>query len=72
MTAATRSFLFLPAAGNRNSATASAGNVGTNGNYWSRTSSSASKAYNVNFNEGNFNSQNTNWRSRGYSVRLAY
>ena len=60
---------FLPAAGNRNGT--SINNVGSNGNYWSTTSQSATNAYNVNFNADNFNSQN-NWdRFRGFSVRLA-
>ena len=60
---------FLPAAGNRNGT--SINNVGTNGNYWSTTSQSATNAYNVNFNASNFNSQNNNNRYNGFSVRLA-
>lgn len=63
--------LFLPAAGFRNT-TASASNVGTDGNYWSRTSYSVSKAYRVNFSSGSFYVSNNHFRSRGYSVRLAY
>ena len=61
---------FLPAAGNRNGT--SINNVGTNGNYWSTTSQSATNAYNVNFNASNFNSQNSNNRYIGRSVRLAF
>ena len=60
---------FLPAAGNRNGL--SINNVGSNGNYWSTTSQSATNAYNVNFNADNFNSQNNNNRYNGFSVRLA-
>ena len=59
----------LPAAGNRNGTSIS--NVGSNGNYWSTTSSSGTNAYNVNFNTTNFNSANSNNRYNGFSVRLA-
>ena len=46
-------------------------NVGSNGNYWSATSSSATNAFNVNFNTTNLNSANSNNRYNGNSVRLA-
>ena len=59
----------FPAAGNRNGA--GLNNFGTNGYYWSSVSSSATNAYNVNFNGGNFNAQNSNNRYNGFSVRLA-
>ena len=59
----------LPAAGYRNGT--SINNVGAEGNYWSTTSSSATNAYNVNFNGSNFNSANSNNRFYGFSVRLA-
>ena len=59
----------LPAAGYR--AGTSINNVGSQGNYWSTTSASAEKAYNVNFNGSNFNSANSNNRYNGFSVRLA-
>lgn len=59
----------LPAAGYRNGTSINA--VGTNGYYWSTTSSSATNAYNVNFHGSNFNSANSNNRFNGFSVRLA-
>ena len=60
--------LSVPAAGWRNGT--SSNNQGSNGNYWSATpnESNADNAYNLNFNEGN---RNTNWNNRnnGFSVR---
>jgi len=44
-------------------------NVGSNGNYWSATASSASNALNWNFNSGNMN-ENSNDQQNGWSVRL--
>ena len=69
VSALTLGSVVLPAAGYRNGT--SINNVGTEGNYWSTTSSSAEKAYNVNFNGSNFNSANSNNRFNGFSVRLA-
>ena len=59
----------LPAAGYRNGT--SVNNVGSNGNYWSRSVYNVNNAYNVNFNSGNLNPQNANNRHNGFSVRLA-
>ena len=69
VSALTLGSVILPAAGYRNGT--SVGGVGTEGNYWSMTSSSETNAYNVNFNGSNFNSANNNSRCIGRSVRLA-
>ena len=61
--------LFLPAAGYRNGGGLNA--FGQNGYYWSSVSASSTNAYNVNFNAGTFNAQNSNNRYNGFSVRLA-
>lgn len=63
--------LFLPAAGYRYDGTLN--NVGSNGNYWSRTlntsnPSNPNNAYNLNFNSGSVNTNNNN-RNNGQSVR---
>jgi len=64
------SLVFLPAAGYRSGTTVN--NVGLNGNYWSSSPySTATHAYNVNFNSGGVNPQNNNNRFNGFSVRLA-
>ena len=60
--------LFLPAAGNRNNANGALNNVGTNGNYWSSTTSS-SLAYNLNFNSTLVSPAIQNYRGNGFSVR---
>jgi len=62
------SWLFLPAAGNRNKS--SFNNQGSNGNYWSSTlnSDNPNNAWNLNFNDGNVNTNNNN-RYNGQSVR---
>ena len=59
----------LPAAGNRSGTSIS--NVGSNGNYWSRTlnSSNPNNAYNLNFNSGNWSNWNNNNRNNGFTVR---
>ncbi|MCR4566126.1 MAG: hypothetical protein K5651_08575 [Bacteroidales bacterium] len=62
--------LFLPAAGYRDGAGAPS-NVGTNGLYWSVTSSSATYAYYVNFGTTRFDSTLSYYRCYGRSVRLA-
>ncbi len=62
--------LFLPVAGSRNGA-GDPGNVGTGGDYWSATSSSATNAYFVRFNATSFNSALSSYRCNGRSVRLA-
>ncbi len=58
----------VPAAGWRNGT--SLNNTGENGNYWSSTphESNTNNAYNLNFNDGNFN-RNWNNRNNGQSVR---
>ena len=43
-------------------------NVGTNGNYWSSTLSTATNAHRLNFNSTNMN-VNTNNKGNGFSVR---
>jgi hypothetical protein len=63
----TRTWVFLPAAGNRNGT--SVNNVGSNGNYWSASYNNSNNAYNVNFNDSNLNTNNNN-RYNGQSVRL--
>jgi len=63
-----RTQVFLPAAGNRNGT--SVNNVGSNGNYWSASYNNSNNAYNVNFNDGNLNTDNWNNRYNGQSVRL--
>lgn len=67
-TAQTYGGIFLPAAGYRNGT--SLNNVGSNGNYWSRSlnESNPNNARNLNFNSGNVND---NWNNRNYgqSVR---
>ena len=63
-----RTWVFLPAAGNRNGT--SVNNVGSNGNYWSASYNNSNNARNVNFNDSNSNPQNNNNRYNGQSVRL--
>ena len=61
--------LFLPAAGLRSGTSVSG--VGSNGRYWSTTSSVATNAYYVRFDATYFGSANSNDRYLGFSVRLA-
>lgn len=60
-------FGFLPALGYYNSGQLY--NVGSNGNYWSRSpyGSNTSNAYNLNFNSSNVNVNNNN-RNNGFVV----
>jgi len=44
-------------------------NVGSNGNYWSSTDGTGSKAFNWNINSGNMN-ENFNAQEYAFSVRL--
>lgn len=44
-------------------------NVGSNGYYWSASPYNATNGYNLNFNSGSVNPQNTNQRGNGISVR---
>ena len=60
--------MFLPASGYRNGT--SVNNVGSNGNYWSSTYNNSNNAWNVYFNDGNFNTNNSNNRNNGNAVRL--
>ena len=60
--------VFLPAAGYRSGPYVY--DVGSLGDYWSSTASSASNAYYVRFISGTVNPANNSSRSRGYSVRL--
>ncbi len=60
--------VFLPAAGYRSGPYVY--DVGSSGNYWSSTASSASNAYYVRFISGTVNPANNSSRYRGYSVRL--
>jgi hypothetical protein len=62
-----KSYVLLPAAGNRNRTNGSLNNVGSNGNYWSSTVS-GTNARNLNFNSSDAN-MNTNNRANGNSVR---
>ena len=64
----TRTWVFLPAAGNRNGT--SVNNVGSNGNYWSASYNNSNNAHNVNFNDTNLNTNNNNNRYNGFTVRL--
>ncbi|MBR2292510.1 MAG: hypothetical protein IJ868_09440 [Prevotella sp.] len=60
------------ASGNRNNGDGSGiadRNVGSNGNYWSSTDGTGSKAFNWNFNSGNMN-ENFNAQGYAFSVRL--
>ena len=61
--------LFLPAAGYRS--VSSFNNVGSNGYYWSSTSSSATNAYGITYDVNGRNSGNSYNRCNGWSVRLA-
>ena len=60
--------VFLPAAGYRSGPYVY--DVGSLGDYWSSTASSASNAYYVRVMSGTVNPANNSSRSRGYSVRL--
>ncbi|MBQ8958041.1 MAG: hypothetical protein IJ057_06020 [Bacteroidales bacterium] len=44
--------------------------MGGNGNYWSASYNNSNNAWNVNFNDGNLNTDNANNRYNGQSVRL--
>lgn len=57
------------ATGNRNSNSGLPGNLGSNGNYWSSSPSSTTNGYNLNFNSGAVNPQNSNNRANGFSAR---
>ena len=59
----------LTAAGNRNNSTGAMNNVGSNGNYWSRTRYDNTNAYNLNFNSSNVNPANNNNRTNGFTIR---
>lgn len=65
---AINSEVIIPLAGNRNRASASLNNRGSNGNYWSG-SPSGTNAANLNFNSSAVNPANTNNRANGFSVR---
>lgn len=60
-------YVFFPAGGYGYDASVT--NVGTNGRYWSSSWSSATNAYNINFNKSSVNPQHINSRYRGFSVR---
>ena len=60
--------LFLPAAGYRSGSSVSG--AGSEGYYWSSSSSSTNFAYRVYFNYGSMTPTNYNYRSYGCSVRL--
>ena len=60
-------YVFFPASGNYNGT--SLLNRGTNGSYWSASFSSATGAYNLNFNSSSVRPQNSNSRRSGRSVR---
>ena len=62
-------WLLHTAGGNRNRENGGVNNVGSNGNYWSAASNSATNSYNLNFNSGTVNPQNNNNRANGFSVR---
>ena len=49
--------------------TSGANNLGSNGNYWSRTANSAQNAYNLNLNSSSVNPANNNNKYNGNSVR---
>lgn len=49
--------------------TGGANNLGSNGNYWSRTANSAQNAYNLNLNSSSVNPANNNNKYNGFSVR---
>ena len=61
--------LSLPFSGNYNYNSGAVNNVGNEGNWWSSTATSASKANNLNENSGNFNPQNNNYKGYGFTVR---
>ena len=42
---------------------------GSLGNYWSKSSSSTTNAYNLNFNSSNVNPRNNNTKANGLTVR---
>lgn len=46
-----------------------ANNVGSNGNYWSRTANSGQNGYNLNLNTSSVNPANNNNKYNGNSVR---
>lgn len=60
--------IILPAAGYRDGTSFNL--VGSHGLYWSKTSSSATNAYDVCFNAVYFNSQFSNYRYYGFTIRL--
>ena len=63
-------FCSLPMSGNYNYNNGDVNNVGNNGNWWSATSGSQSAyAHNLEFNAGNLNPQNDNFRGNGLTVR---
>ena len=49
--------------------TGGANNLGSNGNYWSRTANSAQNAYNLNMNTSSVNPANNNNKYNGFTVR---
>ena len=63
--------VFLPAAGFRYNGT-TAGNVGSNGMYWSSSLQSKNFAYQLDFRSGNMDPQYYDRRDYGMSVRLVY
>ncbi|MBO7720205.1 hypothetical protein J6S35_01015 [Candidatus Saccharibacteria bacterium] len=44
-------------------------NQGTNGNFWSAGSDSATNARNLNYNGNYTNPENSNYKTNGFSVR---
>ena len=58
----------FPAAGNRNNSSGGLNNVSSNGNCWLSSSNSSTNAYNLKFNSGNVNPQDTSGRANGFSV----
>ena len=55
--------------GNYNWNSGGLNNRGSNGNYWSAGSNSATNSYNLNFNSTNLNPRNNNNQGNGFAVR---
>ena len=59
----------FPALANRNYASGLLNDAGTWGNYWSSVQNDSNNAYDMNFNNGNLNPNNNNYKTNGFSVR---